>query len=230
MNSLEPLRQTVADHPVLKCPFLKRIGSGQLSLDEVRLWFEQQFYLSSSLASAFAALFARVSDQFWQEKRQLANLIYVEAWGECSEKTHSTYFLEVASFLGIDVYSLTNSPPLACTKEFIQTRLEICLKQDVGDGLAAMALGNEYLNLFLFKMYLEGIRSNSELNDCPTKYFEIHLRDEEADFKIFAGLFDLIVNKRSTNEATNGTNVAIDRLLTARLDFFTALDKHLTSK
>lgn len=111
MNSLEPLRQTVADHPVLKCPFLKRIGSGQLSRDEVRLWFEQQFYLSSSLASAFAALFARVPDQFWQEKRQLANLIYVEAWGECSEETHSTYFLEVASFLGIDVYSLTNSPP-----------------------------------------------------------------------------------------------------------------------
>lgn len=77
--------------------------------------------------------------------------------------------------------------------EFDSQRVYTGREVPLESGLACVGLGNEYLNLKIFKLYREGIHKITGLKRCPTDYFDAHLQNEENDFKVFAGIFDQIV-------------------------------------
>ena len=226
MNSLETMKTIVAGHPVVQHRFLENLRNGALTRAQVVAWFEQQFYFSISLPSVFAALYARVPDRLWETKRALVELLKIEAWGTNEHEAHSSYFVEVSKFLGIDLQALTSSPPKRYTQDYIATRLDLCLNPDrpVTSGLAAIALGNEVLNLYIFRSYREGIHEIEGLEECPTGYFDAHLRDEESDFQVFQSLFDAIAQGEDDfKSAEDGLRELLDK----RVIFFDRLSEDL---
>jgi len=234
MNKLEAFKQTVSSHPVLKHSFLTRFERGQFNKTQVKVWFEQQFYLSTSLSSAFAALFARLPNNLLQQKRLLADLINVETWGSDNKESHSTYYLEVADYLEIDTQELAKRKPRKYTSEYINIRLDLCQNPaiSVTSGLAAIALANEFLNLYLFKIYKTGISEFLELKNCPTSYFDVHLRDEKADFQIFHNLYETVCDEMSCCPKNKDKAAAealryVVQLLDARAVFLDALLRDL---
>lgn len=224
-NSLEALKPIVDNHEIVKHPFLKAFAEGRLSREQVVFWFTQQFYFSISLPKCFAALFARFPERYWQHTVKLSDLLHTEAWGSNVHDAHSVYFQEVAKHLNIDLERLTNQAPEKFTKKYIEQRLAVCIDSTihVSQGLAAIALGNEHLNLHIFRSYRAGIHRVTGLADCPTGYFDAHLRDEAADFAVFQELFDLITAPEFTQQA----EVTLKKLLDQRIEFFDALQLHV---
>lgn len=225
-NALESMKTVVANHPVIHHQFLEHFRNGALTKAQVVAWFEQQFYFSISLPSAFAALYARIPDRYWEAKRPLVELINVEAWGTDNSKAHSGYFIEVAKFLSIDLNALTAAAPKHYTQDYITARLNLCLNQNrpIVQGLAAIGLGNEVLNFYIFQFYKEGIHKIEGIEECPTGYFDAHLRDEESDFQIFQSLFDAVAqNEGDLKSAEDGLRELLDK----RVIFFDRLSEDL---
>lgn len=227
--TLDSLKSIPTTHPVIRHPFLEAFAQGQLSVPQVTYWVEQQFYFSISLPDAFAALYARIPDIYWQEKRQLVELIKVEAWGSKTESDHSHYFLELCDFLQIDISHLTQQTPKPYTSAYLQHRIDACLDRtkSISDGLACIAVGNELLNLFFFKSYRQGVTKIPGLEECPTGYFDAHLADEQKDFLIFSRLFDLTTKTKADVESARR---AVLHLLEQRSVFFDALYSDLRSQ
>lgn len=223
-NSLEEMKLIVANHPVIQHPFLMAFADGRLTIDQVRKWAEQQFYFSISLPSAFAALYARSDDRFWMEKRPLVGLTDVEAWATGESEAHSTFFIELAQFLDLNLSELTRRPHKVYTREYIATRLDLCLNRPIVQGIAAIALSNEILNLHVFHAYRQGIHKIDGLEKCPTGYFDAHIRDEESDFKVFQFLFDVVAQDESDMRLAE---TAVRELLDARMVFLDALSEDL---
>ena len=228
LGNLESMKNIVMTHPVTKHQFLLDFANGKLTRRQVIIWFEQQFYFSISLPSAFAALYARVPDKFWQTKQSLVSLLEVEAWGTNHSAAHSNYFKEVASFLGIDLEKLTAHEPKQYTKEYVDARFDLCLnpQHKIASGLASVALGNEFLNLTIFSAYRKGLHNIPGLEECPVGYFEAHLRDEEADFQVFQSLFDVVAQDEADIE--DAKQCLVD-LLDKRVVFFNMLYQDLLS-
>ena len=219
---LDSLRPIVSGHKVLEASFLLSFRNGSLTKDQFAQWLAQQFYFSISLPNAFAALYARIPDKFWQAKRELVPLLDVEAWGSKEVGAHSNAFKKVADYLEMDIQKLTQQNPKQYTKNYIDFRFGVCFDsvRAVTDGLCAIALGNEVLNLHLYKDYREGVHKIVGLENCPTDYFDAHLDDEEADFSIFARLFDLLVRSEQEREQSK---YALIELLDQRVIFFEQL-------
>lgn len=193
MGALDSLQDIVERHPVVSHPILKLFREGTLTRDQVKSWFEQQLYFSISLPDCFASLFARTPIQHWKVKRPLVDLLQVEAWGTNDVTAHSNYFKELATFLEIDIETLTKKAPKPYTKVYISERSRICLQEPIEIGLAAIALGNERLNLCIYDTYRAGIHKIRGLELCPTGYFDAHVRDEHNDFLVFNSLYDALV-------------------------------------
>jgi hypothetical protein len=205
--SLTKFRHIVENHPVTTHPFLEAFRTGALSVDDVKYWLSQQYRFSIQLANCFAALYAKIPHEWWGRKAALVNLITVEAWKPTndSQECHSSHFSELCDFLCFDPSSV---PEASYTKRFLKHRLSLCLSYPVTHGIASIALGNELLNMSIFRAYRDGIHKIPGLEGCPTGYFDTHLRDEEADFAIFDELYGLV---------DDGTE-EIERTLTKLLD------------
>lgn len=218
---LDQIKSIPATHPVIHHPFLEAFREGRLSADQVRFWVEQQFYFSISLPSAFAAVYARIPDQFWLEKRALVDLIKVEAWGS-EDSHHSNHFKALCSCLKIDLPQLTQRVPKPYTAEYLNYRLQLCVdpEKSLTDGLASIAIGNELLNLFFFKAYRQGIHKVPGLEHCPTGYFDVHLADEQKDFVVFSQLFEVVAQNQ---DSVVSAEQALHKLLDRRMQFFDAL-------
>lgn len=222
------LRALVDSHPVLAHPFLSTFRSGSLSRSQLDLWAGQQFFFSISLPSAFAALYARIPDieRLWKDKCDLAELFKVEAWGTRETGHHSRHFIKLCDFLGINVDDLEAKP---YTERYIASRLEMCLNaaRHIGQGLAGIGFGNEFLNLHIFRAYREGINKIPGCENCPTGYFDAHLRDEENDSRSFQALFNKLV---TTEEEYYLAQQGLLELLDKRNEFFNDLWEDLRVK
>lgn len=224
MTGLDGFKRVIDTHPLLAHPLLGRMRKGELTRGEFRAWAIQQFHFSVSLPASFAALYARVPSHYWEEKRKLVELLQVEAWGAEEAYCHSLKFRELADFLELDISAMTATPPAAYTSRYLAVRLGVCLgtheQGSLTNALAVVALGNEYLNLKLFEAYRAAVTLGEEMAGCPLGYFDAHLEDEEADFKIFAGLYDLLPR---TTDQDEGVEAALRMLLGEREAFFTSL-------
>jgi hypothetical protein len=223
------LDQIVVYHPVIGHEFLRQFSLGEFVREQLQLWAKQQFFFSISLPSAFAALYARVPDGFWKEKRHLVELLKVEAWGSTETGCHSRHFIELCDYLGIDVVSLQDTDCTQYTRDYLNLRLELCLSpsRHLGEGLASIAWGNELLNMHIFGAYQTGMKLGVSTHNCPPGYFDAHLRDEEHDAAVFQDLFRLTV---TTDAEFNAARSALTMLLDARVRFFDALLADLNSR
>ena len=228
VRELGALRELVDTHPVVRHRFLERFRRAQWSKVQIRRWAEQQFYFSLSLPSAFAALHARIPDRLWQHKRKLVHLLALEAFGSEEAGAHSHHFLELCAFLGIDVAALTLRDPQPYTAAYVQLRLELCLDRarPIHVGLAAIAFGNEFLNIHIYRAYREGIRAIPGCERAPTGYFDAHLEDEESDTDVFTALLaETVTRPDDIAAARRGVLERLD----ARVTFFDALYQDLAS-
>jgi len=221
-NWFQSLGATVSSHPVINHEFLQRFEAGKFDIGQLQFWATQQFFFSISLPSAFAALYARVPNEFWKQKRHLVDLLKVEAWGSNETGCHSKHFIGLCQHLEIAVVKLTDRDCRPYTREYIDFRLELCLDpfRHLGEGLAAIAWGNELLNLHIFDAYRKGIGRIPGMQSCPTGYFDAHLQDEEHDAAVFQTLFRLTV--KTDAEFQLAQRALID-LLDARVKFLDAL-------
>lgn len=226
MQTLFNMKVVVESHPVVNHQFLEAFRKGKLTKEQVHKWFVQQFFFSRSLPSCFAALYARVDNRFWKEKRALVDLLDVEAWGSTNATCHSGYFVELGAFLGVDLSAVTEEQMRPYTANYLAFRLDLCLNpsRSLGQGLAAIALANEVVNLSIFQAYREGINKIPGLETCPTGYFDAHLRDEQHDFEVFAQLYELMAK---TLEDRRAAQRAVIRLLNKRKFFFDYLYQDL---
>lgn len=228
---LEELHRVVERHPIVKHPFIERFRSGNWTRDQIRYWVSQQLYLSISLPSAFAALYARIPEKYWQEKSELVELINVEAWGTDRPDCHSQHFRQLLTFFNLNLAEITRTPPPKYSQDFTSIRLSLCLDswRPLTHGLAAIALGNEYLNLFLYQAFQEGIKKVKGCTGVPLGYFEKHLQDEASDAAVFLKLFqNVVTSDTELLEAEAG----LMELLNARCCYFDALyvdvDQHIS--
>lgn len=218
----EQMKSIVYNHDVATHQFLETFRRGKLTQEQFKLWLSEQFHFSISLPSAFGAIYARLPNRFWKEKRPLVELMNVEAWGSEEEGAHSGYFKELCEFVSLDIDELTQQYPKEYTREYLDLRLDMCLNPQwsVGVGLTCIGVGNEELNRILFQAYYEGINHIPGLEHCPTGYLKAHVDDEEADSLIFAKLYGLVVKtdaerqqaERGLIQLLDGRNLFFDNL------------------
>ena len=186
-ETLKSLQYLIDETPLLQHPLLTSFAD--LGKSQVKSWAREQYYLSLSFADTLATLFARVPFEYVTEKRRLAEMFYREVRGGDDPRSHEAEFAAMASFLELDLEQLQQEKPKRYTQQFIDERLALCSQKPIAQSLAAMALGNEYLNLSIFKAYRDGIVKVLDLESCPLGYFDAHLHDEYDDFKIMDAAF-----------------------------------------
>lgn len=220
-TNLTALQHIVDEHPVTLHPLLTNFG--ELEKPQVQSWAREQYYLSLSFADTLATLYARVPFTYVEEKRELAHMFYREVRGGNESDSHEAEFGDFASFLELDLLKLRQERPRVYTQRFIEERLAVCTDAPIDCSLAAMALGNEYLNLTIFDTYRKGIQKIEGFEECPVGYFEAHLRDEHDDFRTMNRAFQKVCKR------DDGAQLAIKEMLDIRRKYFDELweDLHL---
>lgn len=220
--TLDQIRGVVPEHRVLQHPFLLAFKEGKLNRSQVAHWLGQQYYFLTSLPNAFAVLYGRIPDSEWDIKRKILAIIDIESWGSEKQAAHSNTFRDVADYLGVDVEHLKRSEPRPYTREYLEFRFHTCLdhRRSLGEGLAAIALGNEVLNLYIYQAYKEGLEKMPDMVGVPMQYFDVHLHDEESDFRVFADVFASVVQSHEEMEKAKNT---LNELLDRRVIFFDGL-------
>ena|SRR3989338_3898195 len=217
IETLQSLQYLVDENPLLHHPLLTSFAD--LSKSQVKSWAREQYYLSLSFADTLATLFAKVPFQHVTEKRQLAAMFYKEVGGGNDLQSHEAEFAALVSFLDLHLEQLQQERPKPYTQQFIEDRVALCLQKPIAQSLAAMALGNEYLNLSIFKAYRDAIPTIAGLESCPLGYFDAHLRDEHDDFRIMDAAFQ----KVSDGGFDNNIAQAVGELLEIRSRYCDAL-------
>ena len=223
-ETLTALQYLVDEHPVVSHPLLTSFGEGSFNKEQVQSWAREQYYLSLSFPDTLATLFARVNFRHVAEKRGLAEMFYREVRGGNDPDSHEAEFAKLAAFLKLDLRQLQLEEPKDYTLRFIDDRLALCQDRKISTSLAAMAVGNEYLNLQIFAAYRKGIGQIAGLKNCPTGYFEAHVRDEMDDFRIMDRAFQK-VNVGCEERDLCG---AVKELLAIRVRYFDDLVEDLT--
>lgn len=218
-QSLQAMNSLIEGHPVITHPFLVRFSQGGLTTEQIKRWARQQFYLSHSFPDTLATLFSRIPFTHVQEKRALLEMLYREARGGNDPDSHEAQFTKMALFLRVNPTALLSEEPTSYTQQFISQRQRICETRSVAEGLAAMAVANEILNLSIFKAYQEGVQKMAGLEACPTDYFAVHLRDEYEDFSIMNEAFKKVSSEISVEKIEQ----AILDLLDVRMTYFDSL-------
>ena len=225
-TAFQLMEKVVKRHPVMHHPFVIAFQRGKLTPYQVRCWANQQSFLSVSLASTFAALYMRIPDSLWREKRPLIDLLNVEAWGSKHPNAHSRLFEELCAYLNVDVRMLEGLPPQFYTQTYVTKRLELCLgRTPLTRGLGAIA-ANEVLNRCLHQTFRRGIHKIEGFADCPTAYFDAHIADESADFEVF---HQLIKKTARTKAQLKQVTTGVTQILDLRNTFFTALFEDIES-
>lgn len=213
------LETAFIQHPVRNHLFLDLFEQGKINTEQVKAYFEQQYYLSVNFPSTIAAVYARVPDKYWKEKRHLIDLIDVEAWGSNSNKSHDTHFRNVCHYLGIDMEKTRIENPRPYTHNYVADRMDLYLNYPIETVLSAVAYNEKLFLHMIQKMYL-GLNKIKGCENIPKEYFELHLKDEPHDFALFYGLLNLTVeNEHQIKNATQG----VQKIMDFRNHFFDGL-------
>lgn len=192
-GSLERYKPEVEAHPALHHPFVQAFRRGALTQEQLRYWVIQQYFVSVSLAQAFAGVYTMFPVRLVANARPLAEMMHAEAWGARDPRSHSMLFRELAEFLCVDVAAITQMK--GDTHGLVDIRTRLAATKALPNAIAALALGNEWASLRIFQAMLEGIWDIPGCRDCPTGYFEVHVLDDPRDFETLEALYELVLSQ-----------------------------------
>ena len=234
-QELGALETHVRDHPVAHHRFLNEFGS--MSIDSFRRFVQEQYRLSTTFPQALAGMYACAEDletkegivPAWKLAQPLMGMLAVEHWGSRAEGAHSGYFIELATSLGLSIDGLSKHEPYEETTALVSTRDKLCRNRPMLRALGAIALGNEFVNSFIFPRYLTGaeqIRAKSRV-DFPLGYFQVHVKDEIGDYKNVCRMIEPFLKSPSTPDVRAVLMSGANELLGARQTWYDALEKRL---
>ena len=153
------IEQEISAHSILSHPFLEGLRNGQFSKPQIAEWISQQYYFSNQFPRCLAALYARIEDT--AVSLPLMRFLSIEHWGSRENSAHWKQFIETLRYFDQDVQKSDQHEE---TKEYLDYRLLICLSKPLEEGLGAVALGHEFVNVHIFEAYLRGME---KLPDVP---------------------------------------------------------------
>lgn len=200
-------------------------NASRISFKSLRVWAEQQYFMSISLSQCFAALYVRSPLKLWRCRLPLLKLASGEAWGNGTDN-HGCAFLKFYKSVGGDSEALYDLTATLATEAAAQGRLEICrgdFGNDVAESALALAYANEFANLFIFGKLRRAIQK-STLTNIDLAYFDAHINGEVLDTST---LVDFGCLMWSSHSSLDKAVEATDKMLDLRRRFFDEIADNL---
>ena len=212
------LEDEVCQSDVLAHPFLDRFREGTLTSAQVKAFTSQQYHFSNTFARCLTGLHSRIPDYY--VSGPYIKHFSSEPWGVNNPQSHSHLFRKWMNILRIEEKDISLYPE---TQRFLEKRLELCTNLDYHIGLGSLAYGHEFVNKFLFAIYLDGLRKIGFRTD-QLDYFSAHVRDEGEDYAVLRKMIvDTTHNKSDIESLCFGAR----KTLVERALFFDALHTRL---
>lgn len=174
------------NHDIYNVRFLIDLENGKLSMEQIKLWIEQQFYFSTQFPRCIAALYSNIDD--YNISKLLMSFLEVEHWGSKNSSAHWKLYRKVLEYFGLEINILNSTKPLKETHEYLEYRLYVCTNLSVEEGLGALGYAHEFVNKKIFESYLKGVSKIPNINDDALLYFKAHVEDEPEDYQIFKNM------------------------------------------
>src|SRR6266849_920473 len=202
-------------HPILRHEFLEALRAGLLSKEQVRIWVAQQYWFSRQFPRCLAALYARIDD--FEASRPLVDFLNVEHWGSGSPGAHWILFRDVLSFFDLNFEEMSWSQPLPETSEYLNLRLNMCLRKTPEEALGVVAFGHEFVNCSIFEAYLGGMERLPDITDRALSYFRAHVAEEPNDYRL---LREIMISTCQTPASWRLVKIGAHDVLSERSVFF----------
>ncbi|MEX3628162.1 MAG: iron-containing redox enzyme family protein [Burkholderia sp.] len=197
--------------------FLARCRSGEVPLEELKLFLVQQGLYSSYFTRYLCALMANLSDN--ADVLKLAGNLYEElGLADDSETPHSLVYRAMLEHFGL---SLQGARPLIGTRRLIDTMFDHCRHPDAARGLAALCLGAEALVPVVYADIIKGFEAHG-VSAGALAFFHIHVACDDGHAETMR---DILVEIAQRNgDSVPAMLSAGDSLVDARLAFFDSIE------
>ena len=223
MIEFDNLERDVRQSDLLSHPFFERFRNGTLTRDQLKLFTSQQYHFSHTFPRCIAGLYAQMPG-YSASYPLITHFLSVEPWGNENPQSHSNLFKQWMQTLGLEEHE-GDLPLYPETQRFLEQRLDLCTSRDYHVGLGSLAYGHEFVNQFIFAVYLGGLQKMG----FPVEqldYFSAHVHDECADYII---LRDMIIATAHNNSHMESVRFGARKTLAERILFLDALDARLQS-
>lgn len=197
--------------------FLARCRSGDVPLDELKLFLVQQGLYSSYFTRYLCALMANLPDN--ADVQKLAgNLCEELGLTDDSETPHSLVYRAMLEHFGL---SLNGARPLIGTRRLIDTMFDHCRHPDAARGLAALCLGAEALVPVVYADIIKGFEAHGVAAGALA-FFHIHVECDDGHAETMRDI--LVEIAQRDGERIQTMLSAGEALVDARLAFFDAIE------
>jgi len=197
--------------------FLRRCRSGEISLEELKIYLVQQGFYSAYFTRYLCAVMAGLPGH--REVTALSTNLFEElGLTPDSDKPHHLIYSEMLADFSI---SLEEHQPTYGTRHLIDTMFRCCRSTDPASGLGALFLGAEALVPDLYGDIIKGFEYCGIAADS-IEFFHIHTLCDDAHSKTLHDILREMARRDSASVPVMiGAGMA---LVDARLHFFSAIE------
>ncbi|OHX13432.1 TenA family transcriptional regulator [Chromobacterium sphagni] len=198
--------------------FLKRCRSGEVSLDELKIFLVQQGLYSAYFTRYLCAMMANLPSN--EEVLELAENLFEElGLAPNSPRPHHLIYREMLEHYSL---SLDGAQPLAGTRRLIDSMFLHCRNLNPAAGLGALCLGAEGLVPVMYGEIIRGFEAQGAIRR-DIEFFHIHVECDDGHADTIREIMLDIAS--STPEQIDVMLSAGMSLVDARLDFFSSIEE-----
>lgn len=210
----ETLVNDLRDHP-----FLVACRSGVACRASLNHFLVQHEYYTSHFTRYLCAVMASLPSS--RDVRSLCENLFEEmGLDSAAKETHAQMYTSTMAELGVLPGSM---PPLPETTALIDSMYRYCRSTDPLDGLSALCLGAEAIVPALYAPIIEGFKAFG-VPDHALRYFDIHVRDDEAHALTMRRVIDEIL--RLSPWRLLKVQAIADDIVRRRMALLTAVHTH----
>ena len=211
-SSKEQLIERIRSHS-----FLQRCRSGEVSLDELKIFLVQQGLYSAYFTRYLCAMMANLPSN--EEVLELAENLFEElGLAPNSPRPHHLIYREMLEHYSL---SLDGAQPLEGTRRLIDSMFQHCRSLNPAAGLGALCLGAEGLVPAMYSEIIRGFEAQGAVRR-DIEFFHIHVECDDGHAEAIREIMLDIAS--SAPEQVEVMLAAGMSLVEARLDFFSSIE------
>ncbi len=203
-KQLEPEIEKILDHK-----FLKRISSGELSLNQLQYFGLQYWHYCRAFPKFLAAAASNIEDDI--TRMPLIENLWEEHGSGKIRKSHRNLYYKF--LLGLDLMpeEIEVSIPLKSTTTCIEVMLKVCKSDNFLTALGALGPGTEFFTNQEYSIIYDGLMKSPDVTSREAIFWKEHISlDEEHYSEMISVLFPWARDISSQESITKGALLAIE--------------------
>lgn len=213
----------IEKHPLFEHRFFRAFQSGELLIDQIKIWAKQRLFSSQRFPCFLGAFISHLETDV-DARAAYIKQIYEEHGNLDPEKIHSRQLSRLIFALGVSRQELNMEDMLPGTQQFVDTYMRVSREGDIVKGMGMYALGSEPVIAMEMVLCLRGLETISWIKPEDYVYFSDHAYH---DYRHTAELTDILLPYMTKEDERERAWQGIVEIIDARKGLYDSISERI---